>query len=92
MRSDRLMALYEQPFLFHRENHSTRQWRKVRINKAHGFLRHHNHALRGKYFYPAYEKCFKGLLGAYAIYNYNNSTSPKPWEEVRDYEPKKNNG
>jgi hypothetical protein len=43
-----------------------------------------------RYFYPAYVKCFKGLLGAYAIYNYNNSSSPKSFDEVRDYKPKSN--
>jgi len=36
-------------------------------------------------FYPAYKKCFKRLLSAYAIYNYKNSSKPQPFDEVRDY-------
>lgn len=39
-------------------------------------------------FYPAYEKCFKRLLSAYAVYNYKNSSQPRPFDEVRDYKPK----
>ena len=42
-------------------------------------------------FYPAYVKCFNSLVNSpYSKYNYNNSFSPRSFDEVRYYRPKKN--
>lgn len=39
-----------------------------------------------RYFYPSYVECFNSLINSsYSKYNYNNSSRPKPFEEVRDY-------
>jgi len=38
------------------------------------------------YFYPAYQDCFNSLITSPCVsYNYNNSSSPKSFNEVRDY-------
>ena len=50
--------------------------RKDPTNWAHGV----------RYFYPAYQDCFNSLITSpYVSYNYNNSSSPKSFNEVRDY-------